>query len=628
MKTLSYVAVFMLTFVVFYFSSLFVIPYYAQDLVLERIDQMSMQRTGEALSYNHLTTRPLRDAPDDVVPGDNPDTLTSFSMLDLSDGPVRFVGSIPDARVYWSLSLYADNTDNFFVLNDRAIEGSSPVVVIRTAGQDYRPRENEIEVVSPSPKAVLLVRLILRDRHDQEEVAGSLATLREAYIEGVDDTRTGNRKSAPVSAAISVNDTCPAARHRTPDEAFSPACLVESVEQYVGFGSHRTGSEGEAATAGWLENSLIEAGFEVYRQDIEYSQYIPETEQLVSGDTAVNGLSLWPPVWTAASGLQARLKHFRPYESASLEGEIALLDLPFRRHNSVHEVGIDEMLAAAEAAGASAVVAVTHGPSGDLIALNSRTDRFRTRVPVMLISPGQAEQLRPATADGREVTLRLTGSGPTEGLAQNIVGKIDRGGPWLVVSTPFSGWYGCAAERGPGLAIFLALAHWLPKAFPQQSMMFVANTGHELGNLGAHAFLHELAPAPVETRLWLHLGAGLAARDFHEIGTLLLPLPSADSQRYLGGNGDTQALLKKTFKGLNGLEQAYSVTIEMSAGELKNILAAGYSPAIGAFGSHRFHHSVNDTLDKTDGDLLAPVAAAFRQAVSEFLNPAGTAEEP
>src|SRR3546814_4139723 len=70
--------------------------------------------------------------------------------------------------------------------------------------------------------------------------------------------------------------------------------------------------------------------------------------------------------------------------------------------------------------------------------------------------------------------------------AENVVARRVRDGRrWVVVSTPRSGWTDCAGERGPGLAIWLALAEWMPHAFADHSLLFVCNSGHEYENLGA-----------------------------------------------------------------------------------------------------------------------------------------------
>lgn len=52
-----------------------------------------------------------------------------------------------------------------------------------------------------------------------------------------------------------------------------------------------------------------------------------------------------------------------------------------------------------------------------------------------------------------------------------------------------------------------------------------------------------------------------------------------------------------------------------AAGELREILAAGYASAFGAFGAGRFHHTDQDTPDKVDLIELAATGSAFLKMV-------------
>ena len=102
----------------------------------------------------------------------------------------------------------------------------------------------------------------------------------------------------------------------------------------------------------------------------------------------------------------------------------------------------------------------------------------------------------------------------------------------LVVSTPRSGWFTCAGERGPGIAVWLHLARWAAANLKTVDLEFLATSGHEYENVGGATYLRAMAPKPDRVALWLHLGANVAARDWHELAQLV-PLPGADSQRLL-----------------------------------------------------------------------------------------------
>lgn len=101
--------------------------------------------------------------------------------------------------------------------------------------------------------------------------------------------------------------------------------------------------------------------------------------------------------------------------------------------------------------------------------------------------------------------------------AFNVIARLDRGHATdLVLSTPRSGWFACAGERGPGLAIWLLLADWLVGADLGVNVVLFCSSGHERGHAGVGRFLAEGAPTTGRTALWFHLGANCAARDWHE----------------------------------------------------------------------------------------------------------------
>lgn len=84
----------------------------------------------------------------------SPDFAYSACPFDLSDGPVML--HVAPWDEYWSLSLFADSSDNFFTLNDRETQGSSDIALIRRGS---RPPDTAARVVeSPSTRGIALIR--------------------------------------------------------------------------------------------------------------------------------------------------------------------------------------------------------------------------------------------------------------------------------------------------------------------------------------------------------------------------------------------------------------------------------------------------------------------------------------
>lgn len=84
----------------------------------------------------------------------SPDFAYSACSYDLSNGPLRLSATPWDA--YWSLSLYADNSDNFYVIDDREAHNGADIVLVRRGGEHPRDVANVIE--SPSQRGIALIR--------------------------------------------------------------------------------------------------------------------------------------------------------------------------------------------------------------------------------------------------------------------------------------------------------------------------------------------------------------------------------------------------------------------------------------------------------------------------------------
>ena len=102
---------------------------------------------------------PITAASRDVVMP-SPDLLYSMCVFDLSKGPVRVTAN-PQLKSYWSIALYAANSDNFFVVNDRHAD-DAPVdlwLVAPDAKSVTAPAGSKV-VASPSTQGFLLMRVL------------------------------------------------------------------------------------------------------------------------------------------------------------------------------------------------------------------------------------------------------------------------------------------------------------------------------------------------------------------------------------------------------------------------------------------------------------------------------------
>lgn len=84
----------------------------------------------------------------------SPDFAYSACAYDLSRGPL--ILRVGPWRSYWSLSLYAANSDNYFVIDDREARRGVEVTLVRAGAR--APDGASHVVRSPSTRGVALIR--------------------------------------------------------------------------------------------------------------------------------------------------------------------------------------------------------------------------------------------------------------------------------------------------------------------------------------------------------------------------------------------------------------------------------------------------------------------------------------
>lgn len=246
------------------------------------------------------------------------------------------------------------------------------------------------------------------------------------------------------------------------------AALYSVVEGYSRW-THRTGTPPQSAALDWLERELRDRGAVTGRWSYDYPHY-QWTAEVRAGKVRLPTVPLY---YEGVGRVHGRAEFVRPVTTSKDGSDPAVL------------------AAVAEAAAAGAAVAVlpttsttaTYPSYDGLVGYNSDPDVAKTGVPTLLVPGSAADRIQRYGADvdftARTVRARtycLTGwFGTRRPTADPIV-----------VTTPLTGWFTCAAERGTGVALALALAAELSREHP---VFFLGNTGHELNNYGARAYL-------------------------------------------------------------------------------------------------------------------------------------------
>jgi uncharacterized membrane protein len=152
-----------LTAVVFYYATIWAVPYYVQSkFALTNAEFINAPRFGD--QPNAENSR--------VVPLPNPDFLYSSINYDLKNDVLKISGIVPDST-YWSISAYQENTTNYFVQNEEQVnekfeyylapEGST------SAALKNIPKEKII--YSPTTKGLILFRYLVSKAYPVQKLS-------------------------------------------------------------------------------------------------------------------------------------------------------------------------------------------------------------------------------------------------------------------------------------------------------------------------------------------------------------------------------------------------------------------------------------------------------------------------
>ena len=119
----------------------------------------TMDAVAESDGANQLVNRPVADADARGIVRPSPDLMYSLCVLDLSNGPVHI--RAPASPPYTSVSVFAANSDNVFVQNDRALAdaGAGFDVWIAREGQEVPAGASAARL--PSTRGIALVRRVI-----------------------------------------------------------------------------------------------------------------------------------------------------------------------------------------------------------------------------------------------------------------------------------------------------------------------------------------------------------------------------------------------------------------------------------------------------------------------------------
>ncbi|KPP81447.1 DUF1254 domain-containing protein [Erythrobacter sp. HL-111] len=108
--------------------------------------------------------------PQTPVPRNNPDTRPTYCWVDLSEGPVRVSGPLPES--YWSLSVYTPDSLNPFVASDRDFAPAQAFdFIVARLGEAPQVLPDSARLIEiDALKAAVLLRYYVPRQEDIEQI--------------------------------------------------------------------------------------------------------------------------------------------------------------------------------------------------------------------------------------------------------------------------------------------------------------------------------------------------------------------------------------------------------------------------------------------------------------------------
>jgi hypothetical protein len=369
--------------------------------------------------------------------------------------------------------------------------------------------------------------------------------------------------------------------------------LVSDIEAWDRITDHRTGTKGDAATDAWLRDAIEGAGLSATLESFTFDRFDYTDCYVALGAERIDGVPMFDGGITGPTPMAGRIgQDILCTPCAPFDGHPATLATQELRRSS----------------GARAIVAVSAAEQvvEGLALVNAESYRDPFDPPVVQVSSVHRQTLDEASESNASAAV-LVDARRNAAQASNVGTRIegrDHALSPVVIMTPKSAWWTCTAERMGGLCVWLALMRHFAEHPPRRSLIFTANTGHELSHLGLDHFIEE--HPDLDAEFWLHLGANFASLG----GGIRLQASSDEYMTAIRGH-----------LANHGLREMTETPIEdRPAGEARNIYDLG-GRYVSMLGSNRWFHHPDDRWPTTiDVEKTDAVVAAFVDFMSDRAN--------
>lgn len=357
---------------------------------------------------------------------------------------------------------------------------------------------------------------------------------------------------------------------------------------------HRTGTQGDEETSKWLAGEISKVGLTPNIDEFDFARRTPVLCSIQVGELKVDGVPLFDGGITGRWGTTTKLSPVSEGTGITV-GEFMPMGGDEETKQLIQQRANPKVVGA---------VAISKMSSPGIGLLNADAYKTPYGVPVLQVEGTNREILLQAAKDHAEATLNIhfnLNLVTATNVETMVKGKKPRALTPVVIMTPKSSWWTSTAERCGGITLWLEAIRHFAENQPWRSVIFTANTGHELGHVGLDHFISKKPSLVPDAHIWLHLGANFSA----ESAQVRI---QASSEKLL-----EQGLNQFSPDGHTPLEQR-------PGGEARNIFD-GQGSYFSILASNRlFHHPSDRYPDNVDLDNTLELRDQFIEFADQIAN--------
>ena len=363
--------------------------------------------------------------------------------------------------------------------------------------------------------------------------------------------------------------------------------IARIIEAYDAQGWHRTATDVDLRSARWLAQQVRECGLEPTLEPFAVSRIDPQSCYLEVDGERVVGLPLFDGTFTHPEGIRGSLGPLGSNAAVALAAVGAggqVQEFEKARRDGRHQ----------------AIVAVTLGGRPGLAARNAPAFKEPFGPPVLQVGSDVRDWLTERAVRGSDCNLVVAAS-RTGAEAFNVVATLRGSVPSLaplVITTPRSGWWHCAGERGGGIACWLECIRLLSQSQHERDILFAAFSGHELGFMGVDAFTAGRPGLERRASVWLHFGASIGA--------------AQDARLRFSAHDEALEQLVREALGAEGVTDVPATPLGTAVGGESVVVHERGGRVVAMAGGHAlFHLEADRWPEAVDLDLVGRFARAF-----------------